>query len=125
MNTSSSLPTSNATAAPVAKKPIPPLAGTGKPPVAAAPVSAAPPVGKTTGPITGATSTAAPVKPAAPVITTENIMQRLRYFENLAGQYEKHIAVLNQAITRAGHAVPVGYFAPLTGAAGDYRPKVG
>ncbi|HSV90893.1 MAG TPA: hypothetical protein VLH80_07320 [Nitrospiraceae bacterium] len=65
-------------------------------------------------------------KPAlvATAPTAEGVMQRLRYFENLAGQYEHYIKTLQAALARTGQAVPVGYFAPLTGEAGSYTPKV-
>lgn len=56
-------------------------------------------------------------------ISGEGVMQRLRYFENLAEQYEHYIQVLQATIKRQGAAVPTAYFAPLNGDAGSYRPK--
>lgn len=61
----------------------------------------------------------------APAMTGEALMQRLRYFENLAVQHEGYIETLKATITRQGGAVPVAYFAPLTGAGGSHTPKSG
>jgi len=63
--------------------------------------------------------------PSAPApMTAEGLMQRLRYFENLAVQHEAYIKTLRAAITRQGGAVPVAYFAPLKGPGGDYTSSV-
>lgn len=61
-----------------------------------------------------------PASSAPALMTGEGVMQRLRYFENLAVQHEAYIKTLRAAITRQGGAVPVAYFAPLKGAGGDY-----
>lgn len=102
--------------APAAKKPIPPPYK--------APVStvqpATPPVAPKPKP-----PTVTPVGVQAPAMTGEALMQRLRYFENLAVQHEGYIETLKAAITRQGGAVPVAYFAPLTGAGGSHTPKSG
>lgn len=60
----------------------------------------------------------------APAITGESLMQRLRYFENLATAYEGYIGVLQAAVRRQGGAPPTAYFAPLNGEGGSYTPKV-
>lgn len=59
-----------------------------------------------------------------PIVTAEGVMQRLRYFETLAGQYEHYILTLQAALKRTGHAVPTAYFAALTEPGGSYVPKV-
>lgn len=61
----------------------------------------------------------------APAMTGEALMQRLRYFENLAVQHEGYIETLKATITRQGGAVPVAYFAPLKGEGGSHTPKSG
>lgn len=71
--------------------------------------------------------TAAATAPSAPApaLSGEALMQRLRYFENLAEAYEAHIGVLAARVRQLGSAVPTAYFKPLTGVAGSYTPKVG
>ena len=69
-----------------------------------------------------ATTAAAPAN--KPVVTAEGVMQRLKYFETLAGQYEHYIMTLKATLSRTGTAVPTAYFASLTGEAGSYVPKV-
>ena len=59
-----------------------------------------------------------------PIVTAEGVMQRLKYFETLAGQYEHYILTLQAALHRTGTAVPAAYFAGLTGEGGSYTPKV-
>lgn len=72
----------------------------------------------------GQTASTASESKNEPVVTAEGVMQRLRYFETLAAQYEHYILTLQAALTRTGHAVPTAYFAALTGAGGSYVPKV-
>lgn len=62
---------------------------------------------------------------AAPVLTGEALLQRLRYFENLVEQKDQYIQQLRASITRQGGAVPTAYFAPLSGPGGTYTPKAG
>lgn len=104
--TSSAAPS---TAPAVVKKPLPPAASAANKPATTSQKAVVAPAPKTA---------------AAPVITTETLMQRGRYFETLATQYEKYIEQLQATIKRQGGAVPTAYFAPLKGAAGSYTPKV-
>ena len=54
----------------------------------------------------------------------EHIMQRLRYFENLAEHQAKHIAVLSDMLTRHGAAAPVmPHFPELKSPVGNYDPN--
>jgi hypothetical protein len=101
--------------------PIPPLykPGTAAAPAASTTKAAIPPHVSTAQ--NAAASAAAPAN--KPVVTTEGVMQRLKYFENLAGQYEHYIGTLKAALGRTGHAVPTAYFASLTGEAGSYVPN--
>ena len=70
-------------------------------------------------------TTAAAGAPATTALSAEGVAQRLHYFETLATQHENYIAQLKALLTRSGVAVPVAYFAPLTGAGGTFTPKSG
>lgn len=95
-----------------------------KPPPYKPPVSTVQPVTPTVAP-KAKPPTVTPAGVAPPAITSEGLMQRLRYFENLAVQHEGYIEALKATITRVGAAVPVAYFAPLTGEGGSHTPKSG
>lgn len=108
---------------------IPPLASAAAPAAAksAAPAPVVPVAVKTTSPIPppAQKAPAAVAKAALPVISTETIFQRLRYFENLAVLHERYIDELKAKITSLGAAVPSAYFAPLSGPGGSHTPKSG
>ena len=73
---------------------------------------------------TASTQSVAAAPANKPVVTAEGVMQRLKYFETLAGQYEHYILTLQASLHRTGTAVPAAYFAALTGEGGSYMPKV-
>lgn len=53
----------------------------------------------------------------------EHIMQRLRYFENLAEHQFDHIATLSAMLSRSGAAVPaMPHFPSLKSPIGDFHP---
>jgi hypothetical protein len=73
-----------------------------------------------------AADTTSPTAPSAqaPAMTGESLLYRLRYFENLATQYEAYIATLQGAVKRQGGAPPTAYFAPLKAHGFSYIPNV-